>query len=121
MIKLHDFILGTENWDVFSPMTDFVLSGTSENHSNSKNITASQSNSSLDYNFNKTQSVSELLQFPCDPDLNEIEETAGILLSPNYPQNYPNISNCGWKLIVPSGYHLILQFWSFDVWELVSD
>ena len=62
--------------------------------------------------------VFSLKQFPCTfPSIlqSSIEDTAGILLSPDFPQDYPNEANCRWNLNVPTGTHLILQFWAFDI------
>ena len=39
---------------------------------------------------------------------------SGTLISPNYPNNYPNGQNCGWNFN-GMGKLMTLQFWSFDV------
>ena len=39
---------------------------------------------------------------------------SGTLISPNYPNNYPNGHNCGWNFN-GVGKLMTLQFWFFDV------
>ena len=39
----------------------------------------------------------------------------GILISPNFPNNYPNKATCGWTINVPKGSKVTLWFWSLDV------
>ena len=43
-----------------------------------------------------------------------INASSGILLSPNYPNNYGNSDKCVWRIYVPTGSQLSVQFWSFD-------
>ncbi|XP_078449693.1 CUB and sushi domain-containing protein 3 isoform X2 [Lampetra fluviatilis] len=40
---------------------------------------------------------------------NEIRrESSGVILSPGYPSNYPNLQTCGWMLSVEKGYTIML-------------
>ena len=43
------------------------------------------------------------------------EEKFGILLSPNYPNEYPENSNCSWVINVPKKSQMTLQFLIFDI------
>ena len=97
MSQLHDLILGTENWDVFSPLIDFFSSSSTGKTNSSKT------------------DVSKFKQFPCLLNNADITDTAGILLSPGFPLDYPNGHDCGWNLNVPIGTNLTLQFWAFDI------
>ena len=108
MTQLHDFVLGREDWDIFGPLIDFI-SSSSQDSGIFSNYTSEIHNSS-------SPDISKLKQFKCvSNNLTDIEDTSGILLSPNFPQDYPHYSHCGWNLHVPAGTILTLQFWAFDI------
>ena len=46
-----------------------------------------------------------------------ITKDSGILVSPNYPENYPKHKEfiIGWYINVPKGSQMNLEFWAFDV------
>ncbi|EDV28197.1 uncharacterized protein TRIADDRAFT_53561 [Trichoplax adhaerens] len=44
-----------------------------------------------------------------------LTNTTGMILSPNYPNNYPNNVICRWSIRVPSYNHIILTFNSFNL------
>ena len=107
MSQLHDLILGTEKWDVFTPLTEFFSSSSTE--SVNSGSTTEQANSSM-------TDISGFKQFPCSlNNAPDIEDTAGILLSPGFPHDYPNGYDCSWNLNVPIGTNLTIQFWAFDI------
>lgn len=43
-----------------------------------------------------------------------LSSTTGVFHSPNYPQKY-DIGTCSYTIKVPSGYHIVLNWQSFDV------
>ena len=45
-----------------------------------------------------------------DPDHN-------LIMSPNYPQEYPHDINCTWKLVVPQGNRIQLHFEKFSTYK----
>ena len=112
MVELHDLILGAETWNISLVNFDILSQASAV-----ENI--SQPNSSLEkiQNFSKVD-IETLKEFHCFGNssiLTKIEDTAGLLLSPNYPQNYYSDAECHWELKVPNGTYLEIQFWSFDV------
>ena len=130
MNQLHDFVLGTEEWDIFRPLIEFVTSSSHESGILAKHTsenTKAQMDSSPDLYEMQNSSLpdlSTLKQFKCDlsssydvieSNFPDIEDATGILLSPDFPQDYPNEFICGWNLKVPAGTHLTLQFWAFDI------
>ena len=45
----------------------------------------------------------------------QLQSLRGIISSPEYPNMYPSYSNCTWKISVPRGYRIVLQFITFEV------
>ena len=44
-----------------------------------------------------------------------IANTTGEIFSPDYPEQYPNSSNCQWLITVPGGFVVSLTFVEFDL------
>ena len=40
---------------------------------------------------------------------------SGVILSPNYPNGYPEDGDCTWQIRLPKGSQIALKFLSFDV------
>ena len=62
--------------------------------------------------------VSNQQIWQCSKDIQEYNirnESMGLLLSPNYPQDYENNTNCIWKLQMPEESQFIIYFWSFNI------
>ena len=121
MIELHDVVLGTETWDIFRPLIDFVSSSsnkpgilshyiTEKNEGQMDEIQNSWLPEVKKYDCVNLDTLGCMIRNDC-----EIEDTAGLLLSPGFPQDYQSNVDCGWKLIVPAGSYLTLQFWAFDI------
>nr|VZI15896.1 unnamed protein product [Spirometra erinaceieuropaei] len=49
--------------------------------------------------------------------VNYIKADNGDISSPDYPNNYPPNSNCIWRIEVPVGFSVLLNFESFDIEE----
>ena len=52
---------------------------------------------------------------PSCPKIGELEMEYGLLVSPNFPNKYPNFQNCSWVLSVQTGSYVALKFQSFEV------
>jgi cubilin len=44
-----------------------------------------------------------------------IEMNSGVLESPNFPGQYPPDMDCSWKIVVPKGNRITLQFSHFNL------
>ena len=44
------------------------------------------------------------------PDNDGSDSSYGVVTSPNYPNDYPSLSDCLWKFIAPTGYFISLRF-----------
>ena len=116
--QVHDFILGTENWDIYRPLIDFVSSLSNEPGMLSNYTTENTKGQTDETEDFWLPEVPTMKQYICKNSVfgfPKIEDTEGLLLSPDFPQDYPNDSYCGWDLKVPAGSHLTLQFWAFDI------
>ena len=52
---------------------------------------------------------------PSCPKISQLEMEYGQLVSPNFPDKYPNSQDCSWVLTVPTGFYVALKFQSFEV------
>lgn len=41
-------------------------------------------------------------------------DSTGVILSPGYPENYPNLQMCSWLINVEKGYNITLHFELFE-------
>lgn len=41
-------------------------------------------------------------------------DSTGVILSPGYPENYPNLQMCSWLINVEKGYNITLHFELFQ-------
>lgn len=47
--------------------------------------------------------------------VNEVRtDSTGVILSPGYPDSYPNFQTCAWSIIVEKGYNITLFFEFFQ-------
>ena len=108
--ELHDVVLGSNSWNITANMVDFFKKRLPQNE---WQLSTSEM---VDILQNITFSDKGLKKFPCiGKSDGHIDWTAGILESPNYPNDYGSNVNCGWNIDVPKGTQLILRFETFDV------
>ena len=106
--EMHDLFLGSDSWKVSSSML---------------NVSENQLANLIQFddpkeNFIENHKSPKLKEFQCISELKrpiKINARSGLLLSPNYPDNYPKSSKCGWELKVPKGTQITLRFITFDV------
>ena len=107
MVTLHDDILG-DSWSVSSSIDNFfsTLSNDSMHLNSSQEIS------------NSFEPDIEFKNFTCNSNFAKndiiINATEGKLLSPNYPDNFDDGSDCRWDIKLPYGSRTILEFSSVD-------
>ena len=109
LIELYDIALGLESWNITANMANFL---------NSYPQNEWKFNTSEIVNLIQNMSFSDmgLKKIPCiSAGHSQVDTTAGILLSPNYPNNYAADEKCSWSIDIPKGSNLVLKFESFDV------
>ena len=53
--------------------------------------------------------------FPVQCPAHEVRfDSTGVILSPGYPDNYPNLQMCSWLINVEKGYNMTLHFELFQ-------
>ncbi|XP_032230669.2 uncharacterized protein LOC116614138 [Nematostella vectensis] len=53
--------------------------------------------------------------------MHNLTATSGIIVSPNYPSLYPDLSDCRWTITVPPGHQIELDFQDFQLeWSPLS-
>ena len=109
LIQLYDIALGLKSWNITANMDNFL---------NRYPQNEWKFNTSEIVNIIQNVSFSDigLKRFPCiAAGHSQVDATAGILLSPNYPYNYAANYKCSWSIDIPKGSKLVLKFESFDV------
>lgn len=48
------------------------------------------------------------------PDNEVLFDSTGVILSPGFPENYPNQQMCSWMISVEKGYNITLHFELFQ-------
>lgn len=48
------------------------------------------------------------------PDSEVLFDSTGVILSPGYPDSYPNLQMCSWMINVEKGYNITLHFELFQ-------